>query len=108
MKKPAATSRDPAVMGGAPVFPGTPVLIKTLLDYLEAGDFIDDFLAGLPFVSREQAAGEPLARKHDPAAGGGGHHSRVSFVPPLRQRRHARQKLLGWTRPSIPAMRPSG
>jgi uncharacterized protein (DUF433 family) len=54
MKKPLAVSRDPEVMGGAPVFPGTRVPVQTLLDYLEAGDSIDDFLAGFPSVNREQ------------------------------------------------------
>ncbi len=41
-------------MGGTPVFTGTRVPIQTLLDYLEAGDTIDDFLEGFPTVSREQ------------------------------------------------------
>ena len=47
-------SRSPGVMGGAPVFSGTRVPVQTLLDYLEAGDSIDEFLAGFPSVSREQ------------------------------------------------------
>ena len=47
-------SRDPEVMGGTPVFVGTRVPVQTLLDYLEAGDSIDDFLEGFPSVSREQ------------------------------------------------------
>jgi uncharacterized protein (DUF433 family) len=42
------------VMGGTPVFVGTRVPVQTLLDYLEAGDSIDEFLAGFPSVSREQ------------------------------------------------------
>lgn len=41
-------------MGGTPVFAGTRVPVQTLLDYLEAGDSIDDFLAGFPTVSRAQ------------------------------------------------------
>jgi uncharacterized protein (DUF433 family) len=41
-------------MGGTPVFAGTRVPVQTLLDYLEAGDSIDAFLAGFPSVSREQ------------------------------------------------------
>ena len=41
-------------MGGAPVFSGTRVPVQTLLDYLEAGDSIDEFLEGFPSVSREQ------------------------------------------------------
>lgn len=47
-------SRLPNVMGGTPVFAGTRVPVQTLLDYLEAGDNIDEFLAGFPSVSREQ------------------------------------------------------
>jgi uncharacterized protein (DUF433 family) len=47
-------SCDPEVMGGTPVFCGTRVPVQTLLDHLEAGDSIDDFLAGFPSVSREQ------------------------------------------------------
>ena len=41
-------------MGGTPVFFGTRVPVQTLLDYLEAGDSIDDFLGGFPSVTREQ------------------------------------------------------
>lgn len=41
-------------MRGAPVFSGTRVPVQTLLDYLEAGDSIDEFLEGFPSVSREQ------------------------------------------------------
>jgi uncharacterized protein (DUF433 family) len=41
-------------MGGTPVFCGTRVPVQTLLDYLEAGDSIDEFLAGFPSVTREQ------------------------------------------------------
>ena len=41
-------------MGGTPVFPGTRVPVQTLLDYLEAGDTIEDFLAGFPTVTRAQ------------------------------------------------------
>jgi uncharacterized protein (DUF433 family) len=41
-------------MGGAPVFTGTRVPVQTLLDYLEAGDTIEEFLVGFPSVKREQ------------------------------------------------------
>jgi uncharacterized protein (DUF433 family) len=41
-------------MGGAVVFHGTRVPVQTLLDYLEAGQSIDDFLEGFPSVAREQ------------------------------------------------------
>ena len=47
-------SRDEQIMGGAPVFAGTRVPVQTLLDYLEAGDSIDEFLNGFPSVKREQ------------------------------------------------------
>ena len=50
----AVISRSPDVMGGTPVFAGTRVPVQTLLDYLEAGDSIDDFLGGYPSVSRDQ------------------------------------------------------
>ncbi|MGH7485985.1 MAG: DUF433 domain-containing protein [bacterium] len=42
------------IMGGTPVFSGTRVPIQTLLDYLEAGESIDDFLGGFPTVARAQ------------------------------------------------------
>ncbi len=47
-----SSSKD--VMGGTPVFTGTRVPIQTLIDYLSAGDTIDDFLDGFPTVNREQ------------------------------------------------------
>lgn len=46
-------SCGPNIMGGTPVFAGTRVPVQTLLDHLEAGETIDDFLAGFPSVSRE-------------------------------------------------------
>ena len=42
------------VMGGTPVFAGTRVPIQTLIDFLTAGDTIDDFIEGFPTVSRDQ------------------------------------------------------
>jgi uncharacterized protein (DUF433 family) len=48
-------SVDPQVMSGAPVFRGTRVPVKNLLDYLAAGDSIDEFLEQFPTVKREQA-----------------------------------------------------
>ena len=53
MKKHILTC-SPDVMGGAPVFAGTRVPVQTLLDYLEAGESIDDFLEGFPSVTRAQ------------------------------------------------------
>jgi uncharacterized protein (DUF433 family) len=46
---------DPETLAGIPVFRGTRVPVKTLFDYLEAGDRLDDFLDDFPTVSREHA-----------------------------------------------------
>ena len=46
---------DPDILGGTPVFVGTRVPVRTLLDYLAAGDSLDEFLDHFPTVSREQA-----------------------------------------------------
>jgi uncharacterized protein (DUF433 family) len=53
MKEPIITA-SPDVMGGTPVFAKTRVPVQTLLDYLKAGESIDDFLEGFPTVTREQ------------------------------------------------------
>ncbi|MCH7849053.1 MAG: DUF433 domain-containing protein [Planctomycetes bacterium] len=42
------------VMGGTPVFSGTRVPIQTFLDYIEAGETMDEFLEGFPSVTRKQ------------------------------------------------------
>jgi uncharacterized protein (DUF433 family) len=61
------------VLGGTPVFRGTRVPVQTLIDYLEAGDRLDDFLADYPTVTHDQAvsvlglAGEAL-RRNAPAS----------------------------------------
>ena len=47
-------SISPDIMGGAPVFAGSRVPVQTLFEYLEAGDTMDDFLAGFPTVTRQQ------------------------------------------------------
>jgi uncharacterized protein (DUF433 family) len=52
-KLPLITS-TPEILGGTPVFSGTRVPIQTLIDYLEGGQSIDEFLEGFPTVSREQ------------------------------------------------------
>jgi uncharacterized protein (DUF433 family) len=46
---------DPDILGGTPVFAGTRVPIGVLLDYLEAGDTLNEFLDHFPTVTREQA-----------------------------------------------------
>jgi uncharacterized protein (DUF433 family) len=49
----AVVSTSPDIMGGTAVFPGTRVPVQTLLDYIEAGDTIDEFLLGFPTVTRD-------------------------------------------------------
>lgn len=51
---PSVVTRDPEVMSGAPVFAGTRVPVQALLDHLEGGETIDDFLDGFPSVTRAQ------------------------------------------------------
>ena len=63
----AVVHSDPEIMSGTPVFVGTRVPVKTLTDYLAAGDSLDIFLDDFPTVSRELAqaalelAGDALA-----------------------------------------------
>ena len=52
-KQPLITS-TPDILGGTPVFRGTRVPVQTLIEYLEGGQTIDDFLDGFPTVTREQ------------------------------------------------------
>ncbi len=52
-KQPLITS-TPDILGGTPVFRGTRVPVQTLIEYLEGGQTIDDFLEGFPTVTREQ------------------------------------------------------
>lgn len=52
--KSTVVASSPDVMGGTPVFAGTRVPIENLLDYLEGGESIEDFLEGFPSVSRDQ------------------------------------------------------
>ena len=55
MKENDVIQRSGDVLGGTPVFKGTRVPIRTLIDYLEAGDSLEDFLADFPTVTRQQA-----------------------------------------------------
>jgi uncharacterized protein (DUF433 family) len=48
--------RDPDILGGVLVFVGTRVPVRTLLDYLEAGEPLREFLDDFPSVKPEQAA----------------------------------------------------
>ena len=48
-------TKDPDILGGTPVFRGTRVPFHSLLDYLEAGQTLDDFLDDFPTVTRQTA-----------------------------------------------------
>jgi uncharacterized protein (DUF433 family) len=62
-KKPVVHS-NPKILGGIPVLVGTRVPVKNLIDCLEAGDTLADFLKAFPAVSKEQAiAALELARE---------------------------------------------
>jgi uncharacterized protein (DUF433 family) len=52
--KQKAVHSSPEILGGTPVFVGTRVPVQTLIDYLQAGDSINDFLKDFPTVTREQ------------------------------------------------------
>jgi uncharacterized protein (DUF433 family) len=52
---PLVVHSDPDILGGTPVFVGTRVPVRTLLDYLAAGDTLEEFLDHFPTVSRDQA-----------------------------------------------------
>jgi len=47
--------KDPEILGGMPVFRGTRVPFKNLLDYLEGGSTLDEFLEEFPSVTRDAA-----------------------------------------------------
>jgi uncharacterized protein (DUF433 family) len=51
----AIVQSDPNTLGGTPVFRGTRVPLKNLVDYLAAGDTLEEFLDHFPSVKREQA-----------------------------------------------------
>ena len=46
--------KDPDILGGTPVFRGTRVPVKNLIDYLATGETIDSFIDDFPTVKREQ------------------------------------------------------
>ncbi len=62
--RPPVIHSDPEILGGTPVFVGTRVPAQALIDYLEGGHPLDEFLDDFPSVSREQAiAALELARE---------------------------------------------
>ena len=54
-KRASIVHSDPEILGGTPVFIGTRVPLRNLIDYLEGGYSLDEFLDAFPSVSREQA-----------------------------------------------------
>lgn len=60
---------DPEIRSGTPVFMGTRVPVATLIEYLEGGDDLDEFLDHFPSVRREQAVAFLEALKSDTSAG---------------------------------------
>ena len=51
----SVTHSNPQILGGTPVFVGTRVPVRSLFDYLEGGETLDEFLHQFPSVTREQA-----------------------------------------------------
>lgn len=63
----AVVHSDPEILGGTPVFVGTRVPVKNLLDYLAAGDPLEKFLDHFPSDPRRNEVGFVPARKLKPA-----------------------------------------
>ena len=84
MQRESVVVSDPEILGGTPCFRGTRVPVDSLIDYLEAGDSLDEFLDNFPSVSREAA----IAALEE-AAGGtsasirGSHDRRIHECPHL-------------------------
>ena len=55
MKHPSVVHSDPDILGGTPVFVGTRVPVQALIDYIEGGHSLEEFLDSFPTVSREIA-----------------------------------------------------
>jgi len=73
MPLPRVVHSDPGILGGVTVFVNTRVPVRTLFDYLEGGDALDEFLNDYPSVSREQAVaalemGREMIEAHASAA----------------------------------------
>ncbi len=60
---------DPEILGGTPVFVGTRVPLRNLIDYIEEGYTLDEFLDDFPSVSREQVV-TALEAAHEALTGG--------------------------------------
>jgi uncharacterized protein (DUF433 family) len=57
---------NPNIMGGTPVFAGTRVPLQNLVDFLEGGESVDDFLEAFPTVTRDQAIAVIEANRIEP------------------------------------------
>ena len=74
MSSQTVITRSDEILGGTPVFRGTRVPVRTLIDYLESGDRLEDFLEDFPSVSKELAiagielASEAILKEGDEAA----------------------------------------
>jgi len=55
MERESVIIKDPEILVGTPCFRGTRVPVDSLIDYLDAGDTLDEFLDNFPSVSREAA-----------------------------------------------------
>ena len=55
MKQASVVRSDPEILGGTPVFVGTRVPVQALIDYIEGGHSLEEFLEDFPTVSRELA-----------------------------------------------------
>jgi uncharacterized protein (DUF433 family) len=55
LRQPSVIHSDRDILGGTPVFVGTRVPLRNLIDYLEGGYSLDEFLDAFPSVSRQQA-----------------------------------------------------
>lgn len=73
MAQPVVTS-SPDILSGALAFAGTRVPVQALIDYLEGGETIDEFLVGFPTVKREQVIAFLLESSHEPGTDIDGKH----------------------------------
>jgi len=65
MKQSSIVHSDPNILGGTPVFVGTRVPVQALIDYLEGGHTLEEFLSDSPTVRRELAiAAVEQAKEH--------------------------------------------
>lgn len=79
---------DPEMIGGTPVFVGTRVSVRSLFDYLEAGDSLEEFLEAFPTVVREQAIGAlQIARAGSAKTRGNGRNDDREYRRAARRKR---------------------